>query len=75
MDKTSFQMSRVRGTTDAENSAGGSLAETLQFRSGLLYRHDGIAESAESSKQNSNNARHLSRDALPPGSTMMRLKF
>ena len=57
-------MPRVRGTTDAENSAGGSSAEMFPFQSGLRYRHDGIAESAGSRKHNPNNSRHLPRDAL-----------
>ena len=72
MDKTPFQMSRVRGATDAESSDGGSLSETLPFQSGLRYRHDGIAESAGSRKHNPNDPRHLSRDALPPGSAQGR---
>ena len=64
--KTIVQMSRVRSTTDAENSAG-SLAEMLPFQSILWHRHNGSSESAGSRKPNSNIARHLSWDTLPPG--------
>ena len=62
-------MSRVRGTTVAQNLAGGSFAGTLPLQSGLRYRLDGIAESAGPRKPNPNIARHLSRDTLPAGST------
>ena len=34
---TLFQVSRVRSTNDAKNSAGGSSAEMLPFQSGLPY--------------------------------------
>lgn len=66
---TLFQMSRVRSTTDAENSAGSSFAEMLPFQSSLWHRHDGSSESVGSRKPNPNIARHLSWDTLPPGST------
>ena len=44
MGETLFQMSRVRSTTDAENSAGSSFAEMLPFQSSLWHRHDGSSE-------------------------------
>ena len=69
MGKTLFQMSRVRSTTDAENSAGSSLAEMSPFQSSLWHRHDGSSESVRSRKPNPNIERHLSWDTLPPGST------
>ena len=37
MGKTIFQMSRVRSTTDAENSAGSSFAEMLPFHANLWH--------------------------------------
>ena len=64
-----FQMSRVRSSTDAENSASSSFAEILPLQSSLWHRHDRSSESAGSRKPNPNIARHLSRDTLPPGST------
>ena len=67
--KTLFQVSRVRSTTDAENSAGSSFAEMLPFQSSLWYRHDGSSESVRSRKPNPNISRHLPWDLLPPGST------
>ena len=51
--KTLFQMSRVRSTTDAENSAGSSFAEMLPFQSSLWHRHDGSSESVGSRKTQS----------------------
>ena len=69
MGKTLIQMSRVRSSTDAENSASSSLAEMLPFQSSLWHRHDGSSESVGSRKPNPNFARHLSWDMLPPGST------
>ena len=50
MGKTPFQMSKGRGTTDAENSAGGSFAEMLPFQSSLWHRHYGSSESVASRK-------------------------
>ena len=47
-------MSRVRSTTDAENSADSSFAEKLPFQSSLWHRHDGSAESVGSRKPNPN---------------------
>ena len=67
--KTQFQMSRVRGSTDAESSAGSRLAEMLPFQSCLWHRHDGSSESVRSRKPNPNTARHLSWDTSPQGST------
>ena len=69
MGETRFQMPGVRSTTDAENSAGSSFAEMLPFQSSLWHRHCGSSESVGSRKPNSNIARHLSWDTLPPGST------
>ena len=69
VSKTFFQMSRVRSSTDAENSASSSFAEMLPFQSGLRHRNDGSSESAGSRKPNPNIARHLSPDTLPPGRT------
>ena len=54
MGKTLFQMSRVRSTTDVENSAGSSFAEVLPFQSSLWHRHDGSSESVGSRKPNPN---------------------
>ena len=45
-----ISMCIVRGTTDAENSAGSSLAEMLPFQSSLWHRHNGSSESAGSRK-------------------------
>ena len=67
--KTLFQMSRVRSTTDAENSAGSSFAEMLPFQSSLWHRHYGSSESVGSRTPNPNIGRHLSWDTLPPRST------
>ena len=67
MGKTVFQMSRVRSTTDAENSAGSSFAEMLPFQSSLRHRHDGSSQSVDSRKTNPNIARHLSWDTLHQG--------
>ena len=50
MGKTLFQMSRVRSTTDAENSASSSFAEMLPFQPSLWHRHDGSSESVGSRK-------------------------
>ena len=69
MGKTSFQMSRVRCATNAENSAGSSFAEILPFQSSLWHRHDGNSESVGSRTPNPNITRHLSWDTSPPGST------
>ena len=69
MGETLFQMSRVRSTTDAEDSAGSRFAEMLPFQSSLWHRHDGSSESVGSRKQNPNFARHQSWDTLPPGCT------
>ena len=60
MGETQFQLSRVRSTTDAENSAGSSFAEMLSFQSSLWHRHDGGSESVGS---------NMSEDTLPPGRT------
>ena len=67
--KRYLKMSRVRSTTDAENSAGSSFTEILPLQPSLWHRHDGSSESVGSRKPNSNIARHLSWDTLPPGST------
>ena len=69
MGKTLFQMSRVRSTTAAENSAGSSFTEMLPLRSSLWHRHDVSSESVGSRKPNPSIARHMSWDTLPPGST------
>ena len=58
MGKALFQMSRVRSTTDAENSAGSSFAEMLPIQPCLWHRHDGSSESVGSRKPNPNIARH-----------------
>ena len=69
MGETLFLMSRVRSTTDAENSAGSSFSEMLPLQSRLWHRHDGSSESVGSRKPHPNIARHLSWDTLPPGRT------
>ena len=66
---TLFQMSRMRSTTDAENSASSSFAKVLPFQSSLWHRHDGSPESVGSRKSNPNIECYLSWDSLPPGST------
>ena len=53
MGETPFQVSRVRSTTDAENSAS-SFAEMFPFQSSLGHRHDGGSESVGSRKPNPN---------------------
>ena len=69
MGKALFQMSRVRSTTDAENSAGTSFAEMFPSQSSLWHRHDVNSDSVGSRKPNPNIARHLSWDTTPPGRT------
>ena len=64
-----FELSRVRSTTDAENSAGSSFAGMFPFQSRLWHRHDGSSDSVRSRKPDPKIARHLSWDTLPPGST------